>query len=256
MFNAITVIAIATLKESIRDRILLTLVVFTVLLLGLSVFLGSISLDQDNKIIIDLGLFGIFLFGVIITIFLGGSSVIKELDQRTIYSVLSRPIKRSWYIVGKFCGLSLTMLLLTVLMSAVYVSIVAFRLGWHSIDISLILALIYLVFEFMVLVALMLLFSSFASSVMATVYALAVFLIGHSSATFLSLIQSIHSWPRYIFFGLYYIFPNLEKFNIRNDVVYHLHPKGSEVGLVALYAIVYCTLLLILAAKAFSKQEL
>jgi len=256
MIKSISTIVLNTFKESIRDRILLTIAVFVFLLLGSTLFLGSISLDQDSKIIIDFGLFGIFFFGVVITLFVGGASIVKELDQRTAYTILARPIKRSWFILGKFFGLCLTLLVLTLIMSLVFLALVGFKTGWGTIDVALILALFYVYLEFCVLVSLMLLFSSFSSSVMGAVYGIAVFMIGHSTKTIVSLIYNSPAWVRRIFLFVYYIFPNLEKFNLRNDAVYHIRPYASEIALTVGYAVVYCVVLLYLANLAFRKQEL
>lgn len=256
MINSIKVIALNTYKESIRDRILLVLLVFSVLLFGASLFLGSISLDQDSKIIIDMGFFGIFFFGVIITIFLGSNAVIKEIEQKTAYPVLARPINRSWYITGKFFGIILTLFVLTLFMSLIFLALVGFRTGWNNVDIALALALFYTFLEFCVLTALMLLFSSFSSAIMSSIYGIAFFLIGHSTPTIVSLIKSAPKYIRSIFLGIYYLFPNFEKFNLRNDAVYHIKPYPGEIVFTVAYAIIYCFILLFLANLAFKKQEL
>jgi ABC-type transport system involved in multi-copper enzyme maturation permease subunit len=256
MLNSIRVIALNTYKESIRDRILLVLVVFSILLFGASLFLGSISLDQDSKIIIDMGFFGIFFFGVIITIFLGSSAVSKEIEQKTAYPVLARPIRRSWYLTGKFFGIAMTLFVLTLFMSLIFIVLVGLRTGWSNIDIALTLALFYTYLEFCVLSSLMLLFSSFSSAVMSAIYGIAFFLIGHSTPTIVSLIQTAPKFIRNVFLGIYYIFPNFEKFNLRNDAVYHIKPYTGEVFFTVGYALLYCFILLFLANLAFKKQEL
>lgn len=256
MLNSVKVIAGNTFKELIRDRILLSLAVFSFLLLGSTIFLGSISLDQDSKIIIDFGLFGIFLFSVIMTIFIGGSTITKELDQRTAITILARPIKRSWFLLGKFFGLCLTQMVLIILMSAVFFLLVGFKTSWQTIDAALVLAVIYIFLEMTVLTALMLLFSSFATTIMSIIYGLAFFIIGHSTTTIVSLIKNTPGQVKYIFITIYYIFPNFEKYNLRNDAVYHLKPESSEILLTLGYTVIFCSLLLFLANLAFKKQEL
>jgi len=103
----------------------------------------------------------------------------------------------------------------------------------------------------------MLFFSSFASSIMSAIYGLAIFLIGHSSAAIVGLITSAKSSAvQWVFKGVYYLLPNLEKFNLRNDAVYHIHPLASEVLLTILYAVVFCAIFLYLATLAFRHQEI
>ncbi len=256
MPNVIQTIAIATFRESIRDRILLSLLVFGLLLLGGTIFLGSISLDQDAKIIIDLGLLGIYFFGVIITLFIGSSAIAKELDQRTAYTILARPLKRWWFVVGKFYGLSLTIGTLVLLMGLVFGAVLSFRLGWHAIDAALVMSIFYIFLELLVLTAMIVCFSSFTSSVMSTIYTVALFLIGHSSASVVALAKNSNAGGRYLFQAIYYVLPNLEKFNLRNDAVYHLKPETSQVALVIAYTAIFCSVFLYLAALALKKQEL
>lgn len=256
MIQRIGVLALMTCKESIRDRILLTLGVFSLLLLGSTLFLGSISLDQDAKMMIDFGLTGIFGFGVIIALFVGGSTITKELDQHTAYTVLARPLKRSWFIVSKFVGMALTLGVLTGAMALLFFALLAIRLNIHAVDASLLLAVLYIYLELLVLLSLMVCFSSVTSSIMSLVYGFAVFLIGHATPTIVSLITSTKSSARYLFMAIYYIFPNLEKFNLRNDAVYHLHPQSGEVSLVIAYAALLCSIFLFLASIALQKQDL
>ncbi len=256
MISTIRALALATYKENIRDRIMLVIIVFCLLLLGSTVFLGSISLDQDSKIIIDFGLFGIFFFGVIITLFVSGGAITKELDQRTAYTILARPIKRSWFIIGKFAGIALTLATIIASMSLIFFVLLTIRLNVHAIDLSLGLAIIYLYLELLVLAALLLLFSSFTSSVLSVIYGFAVLLIGHSSPTIVALIRDTKSAFKYVFLTIYYLFPNLEKFNLRNDAVYHIRPNPLEVLLVFGYATTLIVLFLYLASMALRHQEL
>jgi ABC-type transport system involved in multi-copper enzyme maturation permease subunit len=150
----------------------------------------------------------------------------------------------------------MTLFVLTLFMSLIFIVLVGLRTGWSNIDIALTLALFYTYLEFCVLSSLMLLFSSFSSAVMSAIYGIAFFLIGHSTPTIVSLIQTAPKFIRNVFLGIYYIFPNFEKFNLRNDAVYHIKPYTGEVFFTVGYALLYCFILLFLANLAFKKQEL
>src|ERR1700683_3871763 len=94
-----------TFKESIRDKVLYAIVAFAFVYIAFTVFLGSISLGEDMHVIRSLGLAGIYLFGLLLSIFLGPSLVYKELERRTLYFILSKPLTRAQFIIGKFLGL-------------------------------------------------------------------------------------------------------------------------------------------------------
>ena len=118
--NAILTIAKNTFRETIRDKVLYVILAFAILIIVSTIFFGSISLDQDIKVIIDLGLAGIFLFGIIIAIFIGTNLVHKEIDKRTIFLIFSKPIAKYQFVLGKFLGIAATLLLVTVAMAGVF----------------------------------------------------------------------------------------------------------------------------------------
>src|SRR4051794_4558562 len=98
-------VALNTFREAVRDRILYNLVVFALLMIGASLLLGQITIGVERQLLINLGLTAISAFGILIAIFIGIGLVSKEIDKRTIYTVLTRPIERWEFIVGKYFGL-------------------------------------------------------------------------------------------------------------------------------------------------------
>jgi len=121
-FWRITAIARNAFREAVRDRVLYNLVLFVLLLTGASIFIGELSGGQERKVIVDLGLSAMLLFGVFIAIFVGVGLVYKEIERRTIYAVFSKPVGRGEFLVGKYFGLCLT-LLVNVLVMGVGVSL-------------------------------------------------------------------------------------------------------------------------------------
>ena len=115
--RAVRCVAIAVFRESVRDRVFYNLVLFAVLLVGASILLGQLTAGQDVKIIKDLGLSATSLFGLFIAIFVGINLVSKEVDRRSVYPLLAKPVRRSDFIVGKFVGLMLTLLINIVVMT-------------------------------------------------------------------------------------------------------------------------------------------
>lgn len=253
-YNNILVIARNTFRETIRDRILYGILAFALLFLISTIFFGSISLGEDIRVIKDFGLAGIYIFSIIITIFLGSSLIYKELEKRTIYIILSKSISHSEFIVGKFLGLLASIKVNVLLMTAVYLIIVAAKGG--GFDYLSLLSILLLIFELAIFIALTILFSSFTTPLASTLYSIIILYIGHS----LSILKNAaaHSAPivQYLTATVYYIFPNLEKFNIRNSVVYGAIPNAGQIVFPIVYAIFYTAILLWLATLALKRQEL
>lgn len=252
--SKILVISKNTFRETIRDRILYAILGFAILFILSTILFGSISLGEDLKIIRDFGLAGIYIFGLIITIFLGTTLIYKEIEKRTIYTVLSKPISTLDFILGKFLGLFLSVTLTIIFMTAVYLIVVAAKGGgfdWRGV-----LAILFQLFEMMVFIALTILFSSFARPFAAIIYSVLILYIGHSFSLMVKYGLKSGGIFKYISVTLYYLLPNLEKFNIRNLVVHNQSVSPAQVFLAFGYALLYTIILLILANEALKRQDL
>src|ERR1041385_4940255 len=121
-------------REAVRDRVLYNLVLFVLLLFGGAIFLGELSAGQETKIISDLGLSAMLLFGAFIAIFVGVGLVYKEIERRTLYAILSKPIGRGQFLVGKYLGLCLTLLVNVVVMGVgVSLALIYIHRGWDPL---------------------------------------------------------------------------------------------------------------------------
>lgn len=253
MKNIVT-IAKNTFRETIRDRILYVILAFAVLFILSTIFFGSISLGEDIKIIKDFGLAGIYLFSLIITIFLGGSLIYKEIEMRTLYILLSKPVSSLQVVVGKFLGLFVSILLTVIFMTIIYLIVVAAKGG--GFDSSALLAILMQLFEIGVFISLMILFSTFATPLASTIYAVLVLYIGHSLDLIIKYVDKNPSSFRPVVVGIYYVLPNLEKFNLRNLVVHDVAISGLSILYAFLYAALYSAILLLLATWSLKKQDL
>lgn len=242
-----------TYRETIRDRILYVIFVFAAVMILASILAGSISLDQDAKIIKDFGLASIFIFSILMSVFIGTNLVYKEFDKRTIFMLLSKPITRREVIVGKFLGLAATMLTMMTLMSVVFVALIRWKTGaW---DFLVLEAIGFNYIEILIMIALTLMFSAFTAPIASAIYALLLFVIGHSSSTLMHIIKTSSGFSKYSLEAAYYLFPNLEKFNLRNSVTYGIGAGGEQTILVIIYAAIYVVFLLYLAISILKKQE-
>jgi ABC-type transport system involved in multi-copper enzyme maturation permease subunit len=253
----ITAIARNAFREAVRDRVLYNLVLFVLLLTGASIFIGELSGGQERKVIVDLGLSAMLLFGVFIAIFVGVGLVYKEIERRTIYAVFSKPVGRGEFLVGKYLGLCLT-LLVNVLVMGVGVSLALIYVsgGWDPLILTIWPAVLLIYLELMLITAISLLFSSFSSPALSALLTFMVFVIGHFSADLKGLAGSMGSTSaRWLFTGLYYLLPNLSNYSFITPAAHGRAPAAGFVFATGLYAVVYITVILAGATLIFSRRN-
>jgi Cu-processing system permease protein len=253
----ITAIARNAFREAVRDRVLYNLVLFVLLLTAASIFIGELSGGQERKVIVDLGLSAMLLFGVFIAIFVGVGLVYKEIERRTIYAVFSKPVGRGEFLVGKYLGLCLT-LLVNVLVMGVGVSIALMYVsrGWDPLILTIWPAVLLIYLELMLLTAVALLFSSFSSPALSALLTFMTFIIGHFSADLKGLAVSLGSTSaRWLFTGLYYLLPNLSNYSFITPAAHGRAPSGAFVLVAGLYALVYIAVILAAATLVFSRRN-
>ncbi len=251
-----TILAIAgnTFRAAVRDRILHGIAGFAILFILLTLFLGSISLGEELIIIRSIGLGGIYLFGLLITLFLGGSLMHTEIERRTIYLILAKPVSIGQVIIGKFLGLLMSIALVIAVMSATYFSVVWYQGG--GFDVTALPAIGMTILELALFIALTIFFSTFLSPLGATIYAVIVLYIGHSLSLLVQFVRTNGVLARAAATAASYLFPNLEKFNIRNEALHHIIPSSASLGFAVLYALCYTALLLALATFMLSSKDL
>lgn len=254
--NHIIAIAKNTWKEAVRDRIFYGIVALAVLFLAILSSLSAASLGEDAHILKSVGLGGIYFFGVFLALFLGASLLGKEIDQKTLYFVLSRPVSRGAVITGKFLGLLASVLSGILLLSLAYFLALYFKGIAFSDWGGSVLAILFQMLESMLLIAIIIFFSTFLRPALAIFASFVVVFTGHSLTTIVSVAEKIHSSLGSIALLFSYIFPNLEKFNIRNDILYHFSLPPVEIFFTLVYAILGTIFALFLATLIFEKREL
>src|SRR6266852_4100010 len=197
-------------REAVRDRIVYNLVIFALLLIAGAIFLGELSAGEEAKIIVDLGLSAMLLFGVFIAIFVGVGLVYKEIERRTLYAILSKPIGRGEFLLGKYLGLCLTLLVNVAIMGAgLSLALLYVKRGWDPLVVRIWPAIFLIYIELAILTGVAMLFSAFSSPALSALLTFFVFVIGHFSAALQTLANSMGSAPtRWVFAGLYYLLPN------------------------------------------------
>ena len=253
----IAAIAGNAFREAVRDRVLYNLVLFVLLLTGAAIFIGELSGGQERKIIVDLGLSAMLLFGVFIAIFVGVGLVYKEIERRTIYAIFSKPVGRGEFIVGKYLGLCLTLLVNVLLMGAgVSLALVYVNRGWEPLVLSIWPAVLLIYFELMILTGVALLFSSFSSPALSALLTFFVFIIGHFSSDLKALSTSLGSSSARLFFrAIYYLLPNLANYSFITPAAHGQMPTTANLFGAVLYALVYIVLILATTTLVFRQRN-
>lgn len=244
-------------REAVRDRVLYNLVLFVLLLTAGAIFLGELSGGQEAKIIVDLGLSSILLFGVFIAIFVGVGLVHKEIERRTIYAILSKPIGRGEFLLGKYLGLCLTLLVNVFVMGAgVSLALLYVRRGWDPLLVSIWPAIALIYMELAILTAVALLFSSFSSPALSALLTFFVFIAGHFSADLKTFAASLGgSAARWFFTALYYLLPNFSNYSLITPAAHGYYPSPSALLVALLYAVCYTGVVLAGGALIFNRRN-
>jgi ABC-type transport system involved in multi-copper enzyme maturation permease subunit len=265
--NAARCVAVAVFRESVRDKVFYNLVLFAVLLIGASILIGQLTAGQDVKIIKDLGLAATSLFGLFIAIFVGINLVSKEVDRRSVYPLLAKPIRRAEFIAGKYAGLLLTLLANMVVMSvALYVVLyflsrdipMPIQAAWDApaLDPALLKAIALIYLNLAVVTAVALFFSTYSSPMLSAVFTLGVYLVGQFNADLKHFDRIVDS-PAAIAIAraCYYVLPDFSRFDVKLAVVHGVPVSGAYVAATAAYAALYVGALLFGAVMIFSRRD-
>jgi Cu-processing system permease protein len=252
--NRITVIALNTFRETLRDKILYNLVFFGLLLIGSSTLLSTLTMGEQAKIIQDLGLASIELFGVFIAIFVGIGLVSKEIEGRTIYSIISKPIPRYRFLLGKYSGLALTLLVnIAIMATGFFLTLVVSGVGW---DPPLLKAISLIFVELLVITAVAIMFSTFTTPTLSATFTLAIYVIGHLTDDLRVLGGKLqNNLTKVVLDGLYYMLPNLDYFNVKGQAVHGIPIEPSYLVSAVVYGVVYSAVILVLACLIFQRRD-
>ncbi len=254
--SKIFAIAANTFRESIRDRVYYSLLIFAVLMLGFSMILGNLTLGDPVKIIKDFGIAAISIFGTLIAVFVGIGLVYKEMEKKTIYLILAKPVGRGQFLLGKYFGLSLTLVIEVVVMTIGLFLLLVFVYE-QPVPWVLFKAIVPIWFELQLMLAVALLFSVWSTPFLSGLFTLSIFIIGHLTKDLQVLANNADDRTlRLLADFLYYVFPNLENLNYKVHVVHGLLITPTELAFSLLYAFFYTCALLTLAILIFRTRDL
>lgn len=265
--RATLAIAVNVFRESVRDKVLYNLVFFAILMMGASYLIGQLTAGQDVKIIKDLGLVSVSVFGLFIAVFIGIGLVSKEVERRTIYSLLAKPIHRHQLVAGKYAGLVLTLVVNIGVMALALYAVLAYMVWgvpeilqkvWDApaLDPALLIAIFLILVELMLVTAIALFFSTFSSPMLSAALTFGLFVAGHFSGDLRNFQQVVDSpFLARLTGALYWILPNLAQFDVKAQVVHGQTVPIGDVALACAYAALYIGVLLVSAMFIFSRRD-
>ena len=264
--RTIVVVAGAVFRESVRDRVPYSMVMFAILLISASYLISQLTAGQEMKIVKDLGLSALSIFGLLIAVYLGIGLVSKEVERRSIFALLSKPVSRTQFILGKYLGLVATLFINLGVMTLAFYAVLAYmdvtagpeKLAWPApaLDSRLLIAIGLIVAEVALVTAMALFFSTFSSPMLSALLTLALWVAGHFSADLRNFGTVVDSAPIVaVARAVYYVLPNLEAFNVKAEVVHGLSVGMRHVAWTLAYAALYAGLLLTAAMAIFRRRD-
>ena len=242
-----------TARELARNKLLYLIAIFCVLLILGSLLLTTLSIGQFERIINDVSLAGIQLSGVLVAIFIGVNLVAGEIDRRTVYITLAKPVSRTQFLVGKYLGLCATMLVLVAVMGAVLFALlrtIAIAPGVATAG-----ALVLIFVELCILAAFAMVFSSFTTQTLGVMFTAGVFLIGHLAGDLHAFAQRLGGTGGAVLSGIASVIPNLDLLNLKVQAANRLPVTVPFIAHSALYGLTYAAIALSVAAFIFQRRD-
>jgi ABC-type transport system involved in multi-copper enzyme maturation permease subunit len=250
----IAAVVLNTFREAIRDKVFITIIVFSIIIMGSGRIVKPLALGEEGKVIKDIGLNSITFFSVLIGILVGGRLVYKEIEKKTIYLVISRPIHRWQFIVGKHFGLLLVLFeSLLIMTGAFYVILFLLKI---QANFYLLLSILMTFFQLWIITAIAILLSTFTTPITSAIFAFALYFIGHLTGDLKALAAMSKSVQvKFVCNALYYLLPNLSNFDIKNQVVHNVIIEPNVIFFAIGYAIVYSAVIIFIASLIFQRKD-
>jgi ABC-type transport system involved in multi-copper enzyme maturation permease subunit len=246
-------IALVTLREVLRRKVQVNLLLFGSLIIAASFMVSKLTIGEQHRILADLGLSAATAIGTLIAVFVGSSMVAGDIERRVLLPVIAKPITRTQYLIGRYLGLSASLLLNLAVMALVLAAVLAIEAGSaRPLDVSLLGAIGMLGVQLLVVAAVAILFSALTSTTLAAIFTLAIAIAGHLSGEVRAIWQGDATWVATL---VWYLVPNLGALSLNAAVVYRTPPPPGA-WLAAGYGALYAATALALASFAFEKRDL
>ena len=257
MMSRLSAVTFNTFREAVRDRVLYNLILFVLLLLAIAPLFGQISIGLERIILINVGLSAMSLFGIVIAILVGIGLVSREIDKKTLYTILSRPVRRWEFITGKYCGLVMTLTVNAVMMATgFYLALLITGHGWKAADAQLLIPIYFIILQFFIMTAITLLFSAFTTPVFSAIFAFSLFVIGTFSEDLRNFAALTQGFTKWLVTATAYLVPNFSSLNVISQAAHDVPVEGRLVVFNTLYALFYSIAAIAAAVVIFERRNL
>ena len=254
----IAAIASVTIREALRQKLAVNLLVFALALVAASFTLSLLTFGEQYRIIANIGLSAMEVFGTLIAAFLGAGLISRDVERRTVYPIITKPVSRAQYVAGRYLGLVATTSANLLVMASLFAVVLRFYLGgWGFLaDTPLGLTVVAMAVQFAMVGAVATFFSAFSTATLSAIFTLAIVVAGHLSSDLVRYWSKQGEWAGRIGTALYAVVPNLEALDLKEAMVYK-DPVQASFAVTGLgYGVLYAAALLALAAAVFSRRDL
>lgn len=250
----ISAIVVNTFREAIRDKVFIAIIILSILVMASSYIIKPLALGEETKVIKDIGLNSITFFSVLIAILIGGRLVYKEIEKRTIYLILSRPLHRWEFIAGKYFGLLLVLFESILIMVGMFYLII-FLFGIQA-NFSPLLSVLMTFCQLWILTAIAIFFSTFTTPITSAVFTFVVYFLGHFTRD-LKVLAALSKSPQLKAIAdiVYIILPNLSNFNVKSEVVHNMIIDPKIIIFTIIYALVYSFIIIFISCLIFQRKD-
>jgi ABC-type transport system involved in multi-copper enzyme maturation permease subunit len=254
----ILAIASVAIREAMRQRLAVNLLIFALGLVAASLTISALTFGEQYRIIVDLGLSSMELFGTLIATFLGAGLIARDVERRSVYPVIAKPVSRTQYVVGRYLGLLATTTLNLLVMALVFAVVLAVYTGGLGflLETPFLLVLLALVVQFAMVAAVATFFSAFTTTTLAAIFTLSLVVAGHVASDLVRYWATQGPWAGRLGTAVYAVVPNLEALNLKEAMVYKDAVAGSFAVTGLGYGLAYSAAVLAFAAAIFSRRDL
>lgn len=256
--SRVGIVALNTFREAVRDRVLYNLVFFALVMIAASILVGQISIDIESMVIVTLGLTAISVIGLLIAVFIGVGLVSKEMDKRTLYALLAKPVRRWEFLLGKFGGLVLTLAVNTIAMAiGLFLVMSLIKRNGEHLEGPVLVAVYFILLKLALVVALALLFSCYTTPLLSILSTAGLYIAGlfvmemrtFQSGAISPALGALLRW-------LSYVLPNFENFDVMAAAAHGRLIPSALIAQNTVYAALYCAVVLAGAAAIFTRRNL
>ena len=254
MIERLIAVAQNTFRQTLRERLFLNIIIFGVFMILLAMVLANITFGYPDRVVRSIGLSGISIAANLIALLVGVALVHQEIDRKTLFVVLTRPVRRWEYAVGRYLGLMTTIALSLVGLGLIFgFTLIVVR---GELLLGDVLAIGMCWFEAAVIAGVAISLSAFSTPTLSAGIGLGIWLASATTDDLLRLTQMAGGMPHQVAKGVYYLLPSLSRFNFREAVIYQQQIASADYLAACAYGLIYSCFLLVLASVILSRREM